>query len=219
MKKFVVILILVFTGGLWTISDAQRTGGMMGNSMMNDSSHSRSMQYNHMHQGMNGYMMGNGMGNMMDYNMMGNMGYGMNRMGNGMMNYAGYGNMTLPVGLLREYIWIVNRVPEMQEELSLTDDQVTKLIDLQTGETKEIADLKADLAKKQIKVKSLIAGNASSKEVEVQLTGCAASSVDIGVSFYDTANKMRAVLNDSQKKDLDKNWENSTYGMRNTITK
>jgi hypothetical protein len=215
MKKLVIILILIFTGGLFTISDAQRTGSMMGGSMMADSSHGTTMQYGRRHQGvMNGNMMGNGYGYGMG-NMMGHMGYGMN----GMMNSTGYGNMMLSAGLLSESIWIVNRAPEMQQQLSLTDDQVTRLIDLQTSEVKQIVDLKADLSKKQMKLKRLIDANSSSKDVGAQLTVCATSSADIGLSYYETANKMKAVLNDSQERSLDQKWENNINSMRSTITK
>lgn len=91
----------------------------------------------------------------------------------------------------------------MQQELSLTDNQVEKLIDLQTSYFKQKADLKADLAKKELKLKNLLQANAPSKEVGELLKGCAASLTDIGVAAYETANKMKSILNDSQKKKLD----------------
>lgn len=112
-------------------------------------------------------------------------------------------DMASSVMQMKPYIRIVKRLPDMQKELSLTDVQVEKLIDLQTGYMKQKADLKADLTKKELKLKNLLHNNASSKEVSEQLKSCAASMADIGVAAYETANKMKSVLNDSQNKQLD----------------
>ncbi len=123
-----------------------------------------------------------------------------------MINNQVYGNKLSPKSLLRKFVWIVKRVPEMQDELSLTDDQVIKLIDLQTAFVKKAADLRADLTKKELKLKSLISSNASTVEIGDQMKTCASTGVEIGISAYDTANKMLTVLTDSQKKILDANW-------------
>jgi Spy/CpxP family protein refolding chaperone len=72
---------------------------------------------------------------------------------------------------------------------------------------KQKADLKAELIKKELKLKNLLKNNASSKEISDQLTACAASKVSIGVAAYETANNMKNVLNETQKQKLNRRLE------------
>jgi Spy/CpxP family protein refolding chaperone len=100
------------------------------------------------------------------------------------------------------YLETVKRLPGMQQELSLNDDQVIKLIDLQTAFLKQEVDLKADMIKEELKLKTLLQSDASAKDISEQLKSCAASHIDIGVAAYETANKMKTILNDTQKKEM-----------------
>ncbi len=205
----ILLTILHFTAALsfCAISDAQEQYSLPGAGLQPDSSHRDVILIRHMHQeDMDPYLIGN-----TDFN---DMGYGNESLAEPQMvsharviiNKQVYGNKLSPGSLLRKFVWIVKRVPEMQDELSLTDDQVIKLIDLQTAFVKKAAELRADLTKKELKLKSLISSNASTAEIGDQVKTCASTGVEIGIAAYDTANKMLTVLTDSQKKILDANW-------------
>ncbi len=239
MKKLLSVLAIMCIFSFWTTSDAQMQGNMMADSTHMSGIKNMQMHPGAMNGNLMGNGMGNGMGNNMGFNMGNNMGFNMgNNMGFNMGNNMGlnmgnemtwgmgngmhdmmYGmmnnirNMMSSASLLRQYVWIANWLPEMQNELSLTDDQVTKLIDLQTIMVKHNADLKAELTKKELMLKSLLDKNASSKDVGDQLKSCDASRIDIAVSTYETANKMKGVLNESQLKQLEEKWKNYIAAM------
>lgn len=207
MKTLLLIFTLVF--GVYTATDGQMYGGMM-----NDSTHHAGM-YNGMHVGMmNGsmmggnQMMGNNMNGYMNHSMMG-MGYGM--MGsNGMMQ-----NMPM-----RQCFYIINRLPSMQDQLSLTNMQENKLIDLEAEFKKNDAGLSAAFTKSQIKLRDLMKNNASTKEVSDQLKSYAATMADIGIAAYDFSAKMKDVLTDTQKQKLNEKMQAGGKGnsyMNNTM--
>ena len=144
---------------------------------------------------MNGPMMRGNMNGMMGNSMM----CGMNR---GMMdgNHHGFMGTQMP---MHKYMMIVNLLPSMQDKLSLTDDQTSKLIDLQAAYTKEQAGYKADLAKQMIKLRTLLNNNATSAEVKKVLESCSETRINMQVAAYDASRNMTAVLNPDQKKSLD----------------
>ncbi len=127
---------------------------------------------------------------------------------NGMMQGMGMGmcpmcgqmmNRNMP---MQKYGMMVNRLPALQQQLSLDDNQVEKLIDLQTEFKKQQVGYKAELQKKQMKLKSLLDGNASGSEVKNQMEACSETKINMKVAAYETAGKMKAVLNDDQKEQL-----------------
>ena len=121
-------------------------------------------------------------------------------MGNGMCPMCGQMmNQNMP---MKKYGMMVNRLPNMQQQLSLTDDQVNQLFDLQTEFKKQLLDYQADLRKKQMKLKSLLADNASASQVKNQMEACSETKINMKVAAYETAGKMKAVLNNDQKEQL-----------------
>ena len=103
---------------------------------------------------------------------------------------------------MKKYGMMVNKLPTMQQQLSLTDDQVNKLYDLQATFKKQQIDFQSELRKKQMKLKSLLEDNASASQVEKQMKDCADTKISMKVAAYETAGKMKAVLNNDQKEQL-----------------
>ena len=108
-------------------------------------------------------------------------------------------NQNMP---MQKYGMMVNRLPNMQQQLSLTDNQVEQLYDLQTGFKKQQIDYQSELRKKQMKLKSLLDDMAPANQIEKQLQDCADTKISMGVTAYETAGKMKAVLNNDQKEQL-----------------
>lgn len=103
---------------------------------------------------------------------------------------------------MKKYMMLVNKLPNMQKQLSLTDEQVNQLIDLQTEFRKQHVDHQAQLIKKQMKMEKMLENNASVSEVKKQMQQCAESMVNIKLAAYETAGKMKALLNSEQKEQL-----------------
>jgi len=103
---------------------------------------------------------------------------------------------------MQKYGMMVNRLPDMQQQLSLKNDQVEKLLDLQTDFKKQQLDYQAELRKKQMKLKSLLADNASASQVKNQMEACSETKINMKVAAYETAGKMKAVLTSEQKEQL-----------------
>lgn len=106
---------------------------------------------------------------------------------------------------MKKYGMMVNHLPNMQEQLSLSDEQVETLLDLQTEFKKQQIDYQAELRKKQMKLKSLLADNASASQVKDQMEACSETKINMKVAAYETAGKMKAVLNSDQKEQLKNN--------------
>lgn len=124
-------------------------------------------------------------------------------MGNGMCPMCGQMmSQNMP---MKKYGMIVNRLPNMQEQLSLSDEQVENLLDLQTEFKKQQIDYKAELRKKHMKMKSLLADNASASQVKNQMEACSETKINMKVAAYETAGEMKAVLNSDQKEQLKNN--------------
>ena len=124
-------------------------------------------------------------------------------MGKGMCPMCGQMmNQDMP---MKKYGMMVNRLPNMQQQLSLSDEQVENLLDLQAEFKKQQIDYKAELRKKQMKLKSLLADNASASQVKNQMEACSETKITMKVAAYETAGKMKAVLNSDQKEQLKNN--------------
>ena len=62
-------------------------------------------------------------------------------------------NQNMP---MEKYMMMVNQLPNMQQQLSLSDMQMEQLNDLQAGFKKQQIDFQSELQKKQAKLKSLL---------------------------------------------------------------
>ncbi|MFW6277657.1 MAG: Spy/CpxP family protein refolding chaperone [Prolixibacteraceae bacterium] len=103
---------------------------------------------------------------------------------------------------MKKYGMMVNRLPNMQEQLSLSDEQVENLFDLQTEFKKQQIDYQAELRKKQMKLKNLLADNASASQVKNQMEACSETKINMKVAAYETAGEMKALLNSDQKEQM-----------------
>jgi hypothetical protein len=124
-------------------------------------------------------------------------------MGNGMCPMCGQMmSQNMP---MKKYGMMVNHLPNMQDQLSLSDEQVETLIDLQTEFKKQQIESQAELRKKQMKLKGLLADHASASQVKNQMQACSETKINMKVAAYETAGKMKAVLNSDQMEQLKDN--------------
>ena len=103
---------------------------------------------------------------------------------------------------MKKYGMMVNHLPNMQQQLSLNDNQVGQLYDLQAEFKKQQIDYQSELRKKQMKLKNLLDDMAPANQVENQMKACADTKISMKVAAYETAGKMKAVLNNDQKEQL-----------------
>ena len=104
--------------------------------------------------------------------------------------------------LMKKYMMMVNRLPRMQQQLSLSQEQTEKLIDLQAGFQKEQARHQTSMASNNEKLQTLLNNMASAAEIKMQMQQCANSRIDMGIAAYETAGKMKAVLTADQKEKM-----------------
>ncbi len=177
-------------------NEGKNENQMMGHDQMMGMNKGDMMNSNNMEQNRNQMMGDNHMMNMMKDNpeMMQNM------MGSGM--YPMRGQMMGQNTPMKKYGMMVNRLPNMQQQLSLRNDQVEKLLDLQTDFKKQQLDYQAELKKKQMKLKNLLTDNASASQVKNQMKACSETKINMKVAAYDTAEKMKAALTSEQKEQL-----------------
>lgn len=100
---------------------------------------------------------------------------------------------------MKKYGMMVNQLPNMQKQLSLNDNQVEQLNDLQAGFKKQQIDFQSELKKKQMKLRSLLDDMAPANQIEQQLQECSDTKISMGVAAYETAGKMKAVLSNDQQ--------------------
>lgn len=105
---------------------------------------------------------------------------------------------------MKKYMMTVNMLPDMQSQLSLSQDQTEQLIDLQASFKKQQIDYKADLAKKMMNFQNLLENDASADEVRSQMQESANIHINMMVAAYETAHKMKSTLTNEQKDDLQK---------------
>jgi hypothetical protein len=134
-------------------------------------------------------------GNMMQSGMMQNMMQG----GMGMMN------QNMPI---KKYMMLINKLPGMSAALSLTDSQTKQLTKMKTDFMKSKIDHQSAIAKKKIDVETLLEDNAPSSEIRSAMEEIANSKIDMHIAAYETANKMKGVLNAEQKESLKNNMMN-----------
>ncbi|MCF8235657.1 MAG: hypothetical protein K9G67_12165 [Bacteroidales bacterium] len=178
MKKLALILTAVFLIGSFTTMAQMHQG----QNQQNDQQQSMMMQ----HRGM--------MQNMMGAGMMQNM------MKGGMCPMCGMMmNQKMP---MKKYMLMVNMLPNMQQQLSLSDEQVDKMIDLQTEFKKQQVDYQAELTKKQMKMEQMLNNIPSADEAKKQMQQCADTKIKMKVAAYETAKEMKALLTEKQQESL-----------------
>lgn len=142
--------------------------------------------------------------------MMQNSGMMQEMMGNGMCPMCGkMMEQNMP---MQKYMMLVNKLPNMDEDLSLTQAQTEKLIDLQTDFKKQQIDKMAELKKNRLKLQPLLDEAASSDKIRTQMQACSELKIDMKLAAYETAKKMKAELTDKQKTTL-KDIMNNQAGM------
>lgn len=104
---------------------------------------------------------------------------------------------------MKKSMMMVNMLPGMQEELSLSQEQTENLIDLQTSFKKQQVDYKAEMAKETMKLESLLEDEASADEIKSQMKVCSDIKINMHAAAYETGKKMKALLKDEQKADLE----------------
>lgn len=136
-----------------------------------------------------------------------------NMMGKGMMQNMMQGGMMgnmMPCEMctmkqnmpMQKYMKLIQKLPMMTQQLSLTDSQSEELAKMKTGFMKKKIDYQADIDKKKIDLENLLDNNASSNEIRNAMLNIASTKIDMNISAYETANKMKNVLNDQQKQTL-----------------
>jgi len=134
--------------------------------------------------------------------MMGGQGMMRGMMGRGMMDEQP----------MMKVMMMVNVLPDMQEPLSLTEDQANKLIDMRADFQKKQIDYKAGLRKKRNNLEKMMKQDAAAEKIRERLKDCSDIRIDMYVAAYKTAKKMKSVLNDEQKENL-KAMVRQRYGM------
>lgn len=122
-----------------------------------------------------------------------------------MMNKKMYqmcGNMMGQNMLMNKHIMMINKLSNMKQQLSLNDDQVKQLNDLQSGYKKQQSNFQSELKKKQTKLQGLLANMESSSYIVQQLQENADTKTNMKMTTYETAKKMKKVLNKSQQEML-----------------
>lgn len=207
---FSVILLAVFTMPVF----AQQHSGM-GQMMTDTTSMMPMMSGNRMPGGMMGGMMqgmyGGGMGMMKQCPMCGRMmgGYGMmhgGMMGNMMQGMHGgsMGMMGVHQGMGKEMM-LINKLPNMQDYLSLTEEQTQKLYQIKNDFQKKQIDRRASLEKKQIDMQTILDKDASTSEIRKAMEELANMKIDMSLAVYETEDKMKDVLNSDQRDKLKSN--------------
>lgn len=133
---------------------------------------------------------------MMQGGIMGNMMKGMHGDGMGMMGSG------LPI--MKKHKRLINKLPRMKTALSLEDNQVEKLQQMQNGFQKSQIDMKALLAKNKIDLNAAIDKDAPASDIRSALKEMADIKINMAVQTYETANNMKKVLNAEQIEKLKK---------------
>ena len=196
MKKLVFIIAVLFTVGYTASAQMMGHGNKLHQGVMRNNS---GMLHGGMHNGNYGGMHNGIYNGMMNNGMYGHMMYGgMGMMQNG--NYPGYGYgqmMNFNTSANNSFI-LIDWLPNLQQQLSLDNNQEEKLLSLQTDFKKQQIDFQAKLRKEQLKLNRLIEETAPANQVKKQLEAIAETRIDLRTSAYETAGKMKALLTNDQ---------------------
>lgn len=98
---------------------------------------------------------------------------------------------------------MVKLLPEMDEQLSLSEDQAQELIDLRSEFKKQQADYEAELTTHNRKLRALVNEDASVDEIKKQMKAWADTRIDMQAAAYQTEREMKALLTDEQNEELE----------------
>ncbi len=126
-----------------------------------------------------------------------------------------HGKMMMQDMPIQRYMMMVNMMPKMQDKLSLSSEQTKELIDMKAAFEKQQVDMKSEMTEKNNQLEELLKNEASSNEVQSQLQECADIRIKMHVKAYETAMKMRDVLNEEQKEKACKMMDDDSQGMMN----
>jgi len=115
---------------------------------------------------------------------------------------------------MMKYLMLVKMLPNMQESLSLTENQAKKLIDIRADFQKQQIDYKTDLMKKRVDLQNMLKQEATTGQIKKQLQFCSETKINMHVATYETVQKMKSVLNEEQKEMLETMIQQN-YGMMN----
>ena len=213
MKKLAVIITAVlFMAGYTASAQMMGQGIQQHQNMMGQNSgtvHNR--MHNRAYGGMmNGWMQNGNYGAMMSNGMVGHMmNSGMGIMQNDNCPGYGYGqmmNFNTSVNSVDNSYILINSLPNLQQQLSLDNNQVEKLLSLQTNFKKQQIDFQAELGKEQLKLNGLLQETAPANQVKKQLETIAETRIDQRTTAYETASKMKALLTNDQIEKLKNNF-------------
>lgn len=123
---------------------------------------------------------------------------GMMQGGMGSMPHGMMGSMPMQVSMI-----MVNMLPEMDEQLSLTEEQTDQLIDMRSEFKKQQVDHQADMTKQKNKLQRMIDEDAPADEVRKQMKACSDIMINMHSAAYETEQEMNAVLTDEQQEELE----------------
>ncbi|MCF8024135.1 MAG: Spy/CpxP family protein refolding chaperone [Desulfobacteraceae bacterium] len=125
--------------------------------------------------------------------------HGMMRANMGGMNQG----MMMGCEPMQRSMTMVNLLPEMEEQLSLSEDQAEQLIDLRADFKKQKADFQAEMTKQGKKLQALVNENTPANEVRGQMKTWADTAIDMHSAAYQTEQEMKALLTDEQNAKLE----------------
>ncbi len=189
MRSLIVVLSIAVMALFTEPINAQHHKGQ-GRMMQSDTTNG--MMHGRMQHG-KGMMQGKMMcGKGMHGGMMSSMMSGKGMMGHGMMS-----------GMMHKTMRAVYHLPELENELNLTNKQVAALKKLKSGFRKNKSDWKAGIEKKYIDLENQIDNGADASQVKKTLGSISEIQVDMKVAGYETARKMLAILTPEQKEQWD----------------
>ena len=117
------------------------------------------------------------------------------------MMMQGYHGPSYPV-VMKPYLFIVNQIPELRLELSLSDKEYEELVDLRTEYLQKKDGMQGELSKMNEQLHSELMNNAGDKTVKEQLVSISGTKTGILMAAYSTVEKMKNVMNSDQQKKL-----------------
>lgn len=105
--------------------------------------------------------------------------------------------------VMKPYLFIVNQIPELRMELSLSDKQYEELVDLRTEYLQKKDGLEGELSKMNQLLHNELLNNAENKAVKEQLGSITETKANVMMAAYSTVQKMRNVMKPEQQKKLD----------------
>ncbi len=192
-----ILILAVFVVPVWSQGDAEHHPAQQ--AIRPDTTTGMSMMKSAM---MQGKMMG-GKGQMQ----------GHMKGGHGMMGKMDCGHKMAMHGPLMGAFHTIHHLPDLQKQLTLNDDQVQKLKNIQADFLKRKIDLKAVIQKEKVDLKMLVDKNASPAQVRKVLKGILDTKLELQINAYETSQKMLSVLTLEQREQFKSKKKKCKMGM------